>query len=242
MRGKNRIFVTGTDTGIGKTVFCLILMRYLFQKGFNPFYFKPFQTGCPSPDDPESDANFIYSHIQQLKGKDPSFSVGYCLREPKAPYFAARNEGKEIDIEFVKKILEEREKEYDWIIIEGAGGLYVPVTEDKMIIDVIKLFNADTILVSRASLGTINHTLLSIEALKRKGIRLLGIVFMDKEDTPSDMIEENKKAIEEYSGIPVLEVIGKIHDFSQLPLIDSFLEAIFFSNSNKNKKSNNSCS
>ncbi len=223
---KNRIFVTGTDTGVGKTVFCLILMKHLFQKGFNPFYFKPFQTGCVSPNDPESDAGFIYRHIPELKEKDSSFSVGYCFKQPKAPYFAARNEGKKIDVDSVREILEEREKGHDWIVIEGAGGLYVPVTEDIMIIDMIELFDADTILVSRASLGTINHTLLSLEALKKRGIKILGTVLMDKEDTPSDMIEENKEAIETYAGTPVLEVIKKINDFYCIPKLINLVNSL----------------
>jgi dethiobiotin synthetase len=221
---KVRFFISGTDTGVGKTVLSLLMMRYFYHIGANPFYFKPFQTGCASPSDPESDANFIYSHLPQLKGKDPSFSVGYCLKEPKAPYFAARNENKKISLSLVKKILREREKDHNPVIIEGSGGLYVPLTRKRLIISVIKSFDSIPILVARAGLGTINHTLLSLEALRRKKIKPLCVILVDKDNTPKEMIKENIEAIQSWSGIPVAGVVNKLEDFSCVPseLFDIF--------------------
>jgi len=221
---KLRIFVCGTDTGVGKTVLSLLMMKYFYHIGANPFYFKPFQTGCISPLDPESDASFIYSYIPQLKGKDPSFSVGYCLREPKAPYFAARNENKQIDLRFIKKILKEREKGYNPVIIEGAGGLYVPVTKKKFIIDLIRSFDSTPVLVARAGLGTINHTLLSLEALRKRKIKPICVIFINTDNTSEEMIRENIEAVELWSGIPVAGVINKIEDFTCIPseLFDIF--------------------
>jgi len=225
MRGtKIRIFVAGTDTGVGKTVLSLLMMKYFYHIGARPFYFKPFQTGCTSPLDPESDANFVYSHIPQLQGKDPSFSVGYCLKEPKAPYFAARNENKKINLNFVKKILKERERGYNPVIIEGSGGLYVPITRKRFMINAIKSFESIPVLVARAGLGTINHTLLSLEALRRKKINPLCVIFMNKDNTPYQMIEENIEAIQSYSDIPVAGIINKIENFACMPaeLFDIF--------------------
>lgn len=212
----NKLYVVGTDTGIGKTVFSTILMHYFYFRGFDPFYFKPFQTGCPFPVHPESDANFIYSHIKQLAKRDPSFSVGYCFSNPKAPYFAAKDEKKEIDIKWVKGILEERSKGHNPIIIEGSGGLLVPITRDIFIMDTIKIFEAIPILVARAGLGTINHTLLSLECLEKRGIVPLSVIFIDKEDTPEHMIKENMEAISLFSNIKVAGVIKKIIDFSHI--------------------------
>ncbi len=217
MSGTNRIFVTATDTGVGKTVFSLFLINYLYSIGEVPFYFKPFQTGCSFPNDTDSDARFIYAHTKQLTGKDPSISVGYCFKEPKAPYFAARNEKKEIDIDLVNNMLSQREKGYKWVIIEGAGGLYVPVTRDCHIIDLIKIFKAYPILVARAGLGTINHTLLSLEALKNNDLTPICVVLIDREHTPKDMIKENIEAIEYYSGVSVAGVIEKVEEFSCMP-------------------------
>jgi len=103
MKREDNIFIVGTDTGAGKTVLSLLLMQYFYGKGRSPFYLKPIQTGCENPYDTDSDACFIYHHLKPLGDKDPAESVIYCFRNPKAPYFAARDEGKEIHI---KKILE----------------------------------------------------------------------------------------------------------------------------------------
>ena len=212
----NRFYIVGTDTGVGKTVFSLILMQYFYLRGFNPFYFKPFQTGCVSPTDPEMDANFIYKHVPHLEGCDLASSVGYYFRNPKAPYFAARDEKREIDVNGIKNTIEIRSEGYDPLIIEGAGGLLVPVTRDVLIIDTIKLFHAKPILVARAGLGTINHTLLSLEALDRRDIKPVAVIFMDDADTPEDMIKENMEAVEMFSHVKVSGWIGRIRDFSYI--------------------------
>jgi dethiobiotin synthetase len=104
------------------------------------------------------------------------------------------------------------------LVVEGAGGLHVPVTGDKLVVDII---DCDSVIIAaRAGLGTINHTLLTVESLRLRGIEPAGIIFMDNGDlTPSpDMIEENIEAVERFSGIKVFGVIGKISDFMNPPL------------------------
>ena len=214
-----KLFVTGTDTGVGKTVLSLLLMQFFYGRGFSPFYLKPAQTGCRDPYDQDSDARFIYSHVKALTGQDPGDSVVYCLKKPKAPYFAARDEAREIDFAKIQAVVEAKSAVYSPLIIEGAGGLFVPVTEKLMVIDMIQMTGAIPIIAARAGLGTINHTLLTVDALRRRGIEATGIVLLDggKEGTPPKMIEENVEAIEKNSGIKVGGVIGKIDDFSNPP-------------------------
>ena len=214
-----KLFVTGTDTGVGKTVLSLLLMQFFSERGFSPFYLKPAQTGCRDPYDQDSDARFIYSHVKALTGQDPGDSVVYCLLNPKAPYFAARDEAREIDFAKIQAVVEGESAVYSPLIIEGAGGLFVPVTEKLMVIDMIQMTGARPIIAARAGLGTINHTLLTVDALRRRGIEAAGIVLLDggKEGTPPKMIEENVEAIEKNSGIKVGGVIGKIDDFSNPP-------------------------
>ncbi len=224
----NRFYVVGTDTGIGKTVFSTILMHYFYIKGLNPFYFKPFQTGCAYPLDADSDATFVYKNLPQLRESDPAISVGYCFAAPKAPYFAARDEKKEIDMDWIKNTINERAKGHNPVIIEGSGGLLVPVTKDVLILDTIKTFDAAPILIARAGLGTINHTLLSLEAIKRMDIKPRAVIFMDNEDTPDNMIEENIEAIEIFSKVKVAGVIRRIIDLSLIRNeIFAFLDSIF---------------
>ena len=210
-------FVTGTDTGVGKTVVSLLLMRYFIAKERNPFYLKPFQTGVRSPRDFDGDASFVYRHIDRLKNDDPAESSIYCFPQAKAPLFAAKNAGATIDVRKIERIVEEKAATHDPLIIEGAGGLMVPVTENLLAVDLIRLLQAEPILVARAGLGTINHTLLSVEALRTKGLAPAMILFADsgKCKTPADMIDENARAVEAFSGIRVGAVIDRIEDFGR---------------------------
>jgi dethiobiotin synthetase len=213
------IFVVGTDTGVGKTVLSLLLMQFFFAKGFSPFYVKPLQTGCIDPYDTDSDARFIYRHVEALQGKDPADSVIYCFRNPKAPLFAARDENRTIDPAIIEQKTAEKAAIYKPVIVEGAGGLLVPVTNKTSMADVMALTKGTPVIAARAGLGTINHTLLTIEALKARGIAPAGVVFIDAAEnkTPPEMIAENRSAIVEASGVKVTGAIGRIDDFSHPP-------------------------
>ncbi len=227
---QENIFITGTDTNIGKTVLSFLIIQYFYNKGFTPFYLKPFQTGCKSPLDKNSDAKFIYKNILSLKDKDPSQSVIYCLKNPKAPLFAAIDDNITIDIDKINKTIIEKSKLFNPIVIEGAGGLFVPIDKKTMIIDIAEKINAKIILTARAGLGTINHTLLSIEALKIRGILNPAIVFINqkKDPVPNKMVKENIEAIELISGIKVAGVINHIDDFSNIDdSIFTIIEKIF---------------
>ncbi len=212
----DNIFVVGTDTGVGKTVLSLLLMRFFYANGCIPFYIKPIQTGCSDPYDKDSDARFIYKHVGQLSKEDPADSIVYCFRKPKAPYFASRNEGEHIDVTLIKDTLDKKSRIYSPVIMEAAGGLLVPVNENTLMIDLIKMTEAKPIIAARAGLGTINHTLLTIEALHKRDIQPAGIVFIDagEKPAPQDMISENIEAVESFSSIKVAGVISRIKDFS----------------------------
>jgi dethiobiotin synthetase len=211
----HRLFVTGTDTGIGKTILSLLLMQYFYAKDQHPFYLKLIQTGCRSAYDTDSDARFIYDHTSELKGKDPQDSVVYCFTNPKAPYFAARDEGKIIDLQFILEFVAKKDLSNSPLILEGAGGLLVPVRDNILMIDLIQMLGAQPIITARAGLGTINHTLLSIEVLRARGMEPLGVVFVDSCEigTEPKMISENIEAVELFSGIRAAGVVGNIVDF-----------------------------
>lgn len=219
MKQTDNIFIVGTDTGAGKSVLSLLLMQYFYAKGFTPFYLKPIQTGCVNPLDTDSDAKFIHRHVTPLASKDPAESVIYCFRNPKAPYFAARNEGKEIDIKTIQSAVALKSTLYSPVIMEAAGGLLVPVTEKLLVIDLISLTKTRPLIAARSGLGTINHTLLTVEALMRRDIQPLGIVFIDagELETPPEMLQENIEAVEKFSDLKVAGVIGFIKDFSHPP-------------------------
>ncbi len=229
-RKSGNIFVVGTDTGVGKTVLSFLLMQFFYGKGYNPFYLKPFQTGCSDAFDEDSDARFIYQHVSELKGRDPSGSVVFCHKNPKAPLFAARDQREKIEIKQVRDVVAKKSLSHDPVIIEGAGGVFVPIDESLLMIDIIMMLYAIPIITARAGLGTINHTLLTVEALESRRIKPYGIVLMDSSEkpTPEDMLRENIEAIEKFSGIKVAGVIGRIKNFSNPGMeCNSVIEEVF---------------
>jgi dethiobiotin synthetase len=210
------IFVTGTDTEVGKTVLSLMLMNYFISKKMNPFYVKLVQTGCVNPYDKDSDALFIYNNIDILKDKDPAESVPYCFKAPKAPFFAARNENLSVDFNIIKSFVENKKKEFSPVICEAAGGIMVPLNKNMNVVDMIKPLEASVVVAARTGLGTINHTLLTLEALKTRKIFVSGVFLMDNLNAKgvcSQLTNENIEAIKKYSDVEVVEFVKKITDF-----------------------------
>jgi dethiobiotin synthetase len=166
------IVVTGTDTGIGKTVFAAALTGAL-----DGYYWKPVQSGLAEETDSEA--------VQRLSGlaAERILPERYRLTTPASPHLAARIDGVEIDAERLALPSTPRP-----LVVEGAGGLLVPLTREVTYINVFARWRAPLVLCARTTLGTINHTLLSIEAIRARGIALLGIAFVGDENTESEDI------------------------------------------------------
>ena len=211
-----KLFVTGTDTDVGKSVVSYLLLNVMQKTGLAPRYLKPLQTGCVGPDDPEADAAFIAGRFESVI---PEESTLYCLPQPKAPWLAALDAGQTIETGQLLQKLTTLKKGSRSLVIEGAGGVMVPITEDFLMLDLMAGLEIPVIIVARDGLGTINHTLLSIEALKRRGIPIRGVVFtaQSKEPTPPEMVAENQMAVEHFSGVPVVGSIEWIEDFGRIP-------------------------
>ena len=209
-------FITGTDTGAGKSVLSLGLTQYLFSAGHHPRYFKPFQTG--GKDDPHGDAGFIYRNVPQLAGRDPGEAVLYNFHEPLAPLFAADREGAAVEAGKFDKAIAELAALKDPLVIEGSGGLLVPVTAAATVADFIGRIPLVKVLVAaRCGLGTINHTLLTLGELERRGLPAAGVVMVDSGGAcpePEDL-KENIRAIETFSSCKVLGVIPRVSDLKK---------------------------
>lgn len=162
------LFITATNTDVGKTYACEKFLNYFAKAGLKVGYFKPFETGVV---DFPLDGTKMLNLVKTL---NPSFSasindvVPYQFELPAAPYVAKGNTI--IDIDFLKEKKKYLEQFCDVLIIEGAGGLMVPIEKDLFIIDLIKEFDSEVILITPSKLGSINDTLLSINALKAKNI------------------------------------------------------------------------
>ena len=185
MRG---FFVTGTDTDVGKTVVSAWLLAHL-----DACYWKPVQAGT----EPETDTQTV-RRLAELP-EDRIVPEAYVLKEPMAPHEAARREG--ISIDMAKLIGPQDDR---LLIVEGAGGLLVPLNEQDYVIDLIEDLNLPVILVARSTLGTINHTLLSLEALRRRGLVVAGVVINGPESP------HNRAAIERYGKTQVIVEIPQL--------------------------------
>ena len=183
-----KIFITGTDTNVGKT---LISSWIALHTGFS--YFKPIQTGTRDGSDS--------LEVQKLC-KAKIHPEVYAYKEPLSPHLAARIENDMIDIE--KIILPPSCN----LIIEGAGGVLVPINDRYLMVDLIKKLGAQVILVARTTLGTINHTLLSLEALRSRNINVLGIIMNGEQNI------HNSKAIEVWGRTSVLAEFPKLESVS----------------------------
>lgn len=191
-------FITGTDTGIGKTVVSAILSQ-----GLNASYWKPVQAGLKE----ETDTEFI-----ERTTEVPVKQERFALQTPMSPHAAAKIDKVSISLEDFNL----PEYETDHLVVEGAGGLLVPLNDSDMIIDLIAYLQLPVVLVARSTLGTLNHTLLSLEALRERNIPVLGVVLNGPEH------ESNRQTIKEFGNVEILAEIDVID-----PLNPSSLEGVF---------------
>jgi len=168
-----RIIVTGTDTDIGKTVFSAALVAAL-----EAYYWKPVQSGLAAPTDSETVRRLAAMPHERV------LPEVYRLSTPASPHLSAERDGIEIDLERLAAV--PSVPGLAPLVIEGAGGLMVPMTRRQLLIDLFASWRFPVVLVSSTRLGTINHSLLSIEALKRRNIPLLGIAFIGDEMADSE--------------------------------------------------------
>lgn len=178
-------FVTGTDTGIGKTVISAMLMS-----GLDATYWKPIQAGL----DEETDTEFV-QRVAQVESEN-IVPEHFRLETPMSPHGAADIDNIKIELSDFK--LPKYSSKH--LIVEGAGGLIVPINWKETIIDLIAHLDLPVLLVARSSLGTLNHTLLSLEALNSRGITVFGVILNGEKHPP------NKETIEKFGKIRVFEI------------------------------------
>jgi len=190
-------FVTGTDTDVGKTVVSAWLLAHL-----DACYWKPVQAGT----EPETDSMTVRRLAEVAE--DRILPEAYILKEPLSPHEAAQREGLIIDMAKLHAPDCNRP-----LIVEGAGGLMVPLNDNAFVIDLAAELHLPIVLVARSALGTINHTLLSLEALRRRGLEIAGIVINGPE------MPHNRVAIERYGRAPILAEIPKLDRITRNTLL-----------------------
>ena len=194
-----RFFVAGTDTGIGKTLIAGGLAAALRLEGVKVAVMKPVSCGGTE------DAEFLR---RCARCEEPlKFINPIALTRPLSPPLAATLERKNIDLKKIDAALAHFSKKYEALVIEGCGGLLVPIRPGFFAINLIRRMRAECVLVSRSGLGAINHSLLSLEALKKRGVRPLGMIFNRLSGGPLSVPEKtNPKTIADLGGVASLGV------------------------------------
>jgi dethiobiotin synthase len=195
MRG---LFVTGTDTGIGKTTVSAALVHRYRRSPVG--YWKPVQTGFPEDDDTRDVALLSGCPEQSI------YPRGVRLPRPLSPHLSARLAGERIEMNSLLDMAQRAPAQRFWIV-EGAGGVLVPLNESDLMVDLIAALQMPALIVARSQLGTINHTLLTVEALRRRAIPIAGVV-MSGEPNP-----ENRDAVQKFGDIAV---VGEMPRFESL--------------------------
>jgi len=185
------LFITGTDTDVGKTTVAAALM-HRFRRTGQLKYWKPVQTGIENSDDTQTVAKLGNCSKAEMH------TSGVRLQRPVAPYLAAELSGKRVTIADLVQLAPKRSDSERWIA-EGAGGVLVPINESEYMTDLMVALGLPVLIVARSSLGTINHTLLSIQSLRHRGLEIAGVVMVGHKNA------ENRKAIEKYGTVPVID-------------------------------------
>ena len=191
------LFVTGTDTGVGKTVISAAIAAALQSEGVDVTVMKPFSCG-------ESGKGDVDYFIEALALKDPRKLLNpFHCKYPLAPSVGARLAGQRIDVRRALAAFKKLSALHEFTIVEGVGGVMVPITDKVTVLDFIGMLKLPVLVVARAGLGTINHTLLTVGALSRRNAKIAGIVmngFRDKGFAE----QTNPDEIQALTGLPIL--------------------------------------
>jgi len=210
MRG---IFVCGIDTAVGKTLVTGFLAKYLLEKGYFAVTQKWIQTGSA-----QEALTDMQTHLR-ITGEDKSSIKGflpdlcpYTLRAPYSPHLAAKMENKRISASKIIDSYNSLSKRFDFVIVEGIGGILVPFNKKQLVIDIVQRLGLLVLVVVQNRLGAINHTLLTIEALKKRKLKILGLLFNNAKQCDRFILRDNPV---------IIKALTQERVFGTLPWVDN---------------------
>ena len=216
------IFITATGTDIGKTYVSGLIAKHIKDKGLNIGYYKAALSG--SNDIKDSDAWYVKQQADLPDSYDEM--VSYTYKHAYSPHLAAQIEGNPPDIKIIKNAYKDISKKHDYMIVEGSGGIICPIRYDNnqkiFLEDIIKELNIPSLIIADAGLGTINSTVLTIEYMRSKNLKINGVI-LNRFEAENEMHKDNKKMIEDMTGV---KIIGVVID-SILKLYKENIETLF---------------
>ncbi len=222
---KNRgVFITATDTSVGKTALAAGLAGYWRGRNVNVGVMKPVSTGaieCESGKLISQDADLL---IRFSGANDPREWINpYCLATSAVPSIAAKREGVSFDFGKIRNCFLKLAASHEMIIVEGAGGVMTPLFDERLMVDLIQYLDIPAVVVTQASRGIINHTLLTIECLKRRGVAVAGFFINRFPPRPNLSESTSAEVISSFSGVPCLGLVPELGEsFSPADLLKAF--------------------
>ena len=225
------VFITGTDTDVGKTVVCALLARYFLDMDMQVITQKWVQTGC------ELFSEDIDTHLR-IMGKDREYiepytqSVcPYVFPEPASAHLAAELANTSIDAEYIKNCFYELNNAFDLVLVEGLGGALVPYTREDLVLDIAADLNLPVCVVVQNKLGAVNHTLLTLEALRSRELQCLGLIYNNSPEQSETVIRDNPRIIQDITGQRSLGTVNWHDDLVELikefkPIAEKFKEVL----------------
>lgn len=206
------IFITATGTDVGKTYVTALLVKTLRQNGFNAGYYKAALSGAEMIDGRLIPGDAKYVCNTAGLDRDPAELVSYLYRTPVAPHLAAKLDGNPLDMDVVRQDFARMAAQYDYVVMEGAGGIICPLRDDETAqieqIDVIKALQLSVIIVADAGLGAINAGLLTLDYAKTQQIDVTGFI-LNRYETGNFLHIDNKAQLERRGGVPVIAGVAQ---------------------------------
>lgn len=213
---KKGFFITATDTGVGKTIIAGAVAKALIFLGLKTAVMKPIETGCTRVNTMLMPSDGLF--LKNISGMNETINiVTPCMYEqPLAPLAASEIEGRAVDLNGIFEAYDKLSSKYDAMVVEGVGGLYVPILKDYFVSDLAKQMKLPLIIVARPTLGTINHTLLTIHYALSKGIDIAGIVLNHSSEPEANIAEEtNQQTLQGVTEVPIIGNFPFVQDFDK---------------------------
>lgn len=202
------VFVTGTDTGVGKTTVTATIARLLRQRGVDVGVMKPVETGVADPRQPGPDARLLAWAV--ASGDPPELLAPCRFRLPVAPALAAKKEGAKIVLAELAAAARELTRRHQIVLVEGAGGLMVPLAGGLLVADLVQQLGARLLIVTRPDLGTLNHTLLTVFAARQLEIPLAGLVLNRMPADPDEAQADAPHSLASLASADLLAVLPEV--------------------------------
>ena len=201
------LFIAGTDTGVGKTVVAAAIIRALHVQGIHACGMKPIETGCSRVGSTLYPSDGMFLKKVARMDEHIGFVTPYCFETPVAPSLASEMEGRTIHIPLIREKFQALLGRYPAVVVEGIGGILVPIKKDYFVIDLVRELDLPLVVVARPSLGTINHALLTVNYALGKGIAVSGVIINFSRPSESTVAENtNPLLLEQLCPVPVIGI------------------------------------